>query len=150
MDYQDRLESGMGIALRKVFHFDVPPEAYQAEACVLTCFDARFELAVRKFLRRRGLALCDQIRIPGAAKALAAPAAEGDRDFVLRMVATSIALHRPARMVLTGHNDCGAYIGRPREEVAADISRAGDVIRAALPSLSIERYFFDFDGVYEV
>jgi len=140
----------MGIAVRKVFHFDVPPEAYQAEACVVTCFDARFDLAVRKFLRRRGMALCDQIRIPGAAKALAAPAAAGDRDFVLRMVATSIALHRPARIVLTGHNDCGAYLGRPPEEVAADIWRAGEVIHAALPSLPIERYFFDFDGVYEL
>ena len=136
--------------MQKVFHFDSPVEVYQADACVLTCFDARFELAVRKFLRRRGVALCDQIKIPGAAKALAAPASEGDRDFVLRMLATSIALHGPKRMILTGHADCGAYMGRPLGEVTADITRAAEVIRGAQPSLAIECYFFDFDGVYQV
>jgi hypothetical protein len=136
--------------MQKVFHFDSPVEVYRADACVLTCFDARFDLAARKFLRRRGVAIYDQIKIPGAAKALAAPVSEGDRDFVLRMLATSIALHGPARMILTGHADCGAYIGRPPEEVAADIVRAVEVIRAAQPSLAVECYFFDFDGVYQV
>ena len=136
--------------MQKLFHLDSPVEVYQADACVLTCFDARFELVVRKFLRRRGMAFYDQIKIPGAAKALAAPYSEGDRDFVLRMVATSIALHRPARMIITGHNDCGAYIGRPPEEVTADIARAAEVIRVAQPALAMERYFFDYDGVYQV
>jgi len=136
--------------MQKLFHFDSPVEVYQADACVLTCFDARFELVVRKFLRRRGLALYDQIKIPGAAKALAAPVGEGDREFVLRMVATSMALHGSTRMIVTGHNDCGAYIGRPREEVLADIAQAAEAIRAAQPSLAVERYFFDFDGVYQV
>jgi hypothetical protein len=136
--------------MQKLFHFDSPVEVYRADACVLTCFDARFELVVRKFLRRRGVVLCDQIKIPGAAKALARPASEGDRDFVLRMLATSMALHGSARMILTGHNDCGAYIGRPPEEVIADIARAAEVIRGAQPSLAVERYFFDFDGVYQV
>jgi hypothetical protein len=53
-------------------------------------------------------------------------------------------------MILTGHNDCGAYIGRPPSEVAADIARAAEVIRGAQPSLAIESYFFDFDGVYQM
>ncbi len=136
--------------MQKLFHFDSPVEVYRADACVLTCFDARFELAVRKFLRRQGVALYDQIKIPGAAKSLAAPASEGDRDFVLRMVATSIALHGPARMILTGHADCGAYIGRPPEEATADIARAAEAIRAAQPALAVECYFFDFDGVYQL
>jgi len=136
--------------MQKLFHFDSPVEVYQSGACVLTCFDARFDLATRKFLRRRGIEMYDRIAIPGAAKALADPANEGDRDFVLRMVATSIALHGSARMILTGHNDCGAYIGRPPEEVVAGIVGAAEVIHSAQPSLAIERYFFDFDGVYQV
>lgn len=136
--------------MEKLFHFDSPVEVYRSDACVLTCFDARFELVVRKFLPRRGVVAYDQIKIPGAARALAAPASEGDRDFVLRMVATSIALHGSARMILTGHADCGAYLGRPPEEVAADIERAAEVIGAAQPSLAIERYFFDFDGAYQL
>jgi hypothetical protein len=136
--------------MEKVFHFDSPVEVYQADACVLTCFDARFELVVRKFLRRRGVSLYDQIKIPGAARALAAPANDNDRDFVLRMLATSIALHGPKRMILTGHADCGAYIGRPTDDVVADIARAAEVIHGAQPALAVERYFFDFDGVYQV
>ena len=136
--------------MRKLFHFDSQVPVYRADACVLTCIDARFELVARKYLRRRGIEMYDQIRIPGAAKALANPAGEGDRDFVLRMVATSIALHGSARMILTGHNDCGAYLSRPPEEVIADIVRAADVIRAAYPSLPVELYFFDFDGAYQV
>jgi len=136
--------------VQKLFHFDSPAEVYQADACVLTCFDARFDLAVRKFLRRRGAAVYDQIKIPGAAKALAAPASEGDRDFVLRMVATSVALHHPPRMILTGHMECGGYPGSPPEEIAADLDRAAEVIHAAQPSLAIERYFIAFDGVYQL
>jgi len=136
--------------MNKLFHFDSPVEVYKADACVLTCFDARFEVVVQKFLRRRGAAVYDQIKIPGGSRALAAPAKDGDRDFVLRMLATSIALHAPERMILTGHADCGAYIRRPVEEVAADISAAAEVIRVAQPQLKVETYFFAFDGVYQV
>jgi len=134
--------------MQKLFHFDSPAEVYHADACVLTCFDARFEQVVKKFLRKRGVTLYDQIKIPGAAKALGSPAAEGDRDFVLRMIATSMGLHGAQRMILTGHNDCGAYPGLPPEAVTADIDSAARVIHSAQPSLAIERYFFDFDGVY--
>jgi len=42
------------MAMEKVFHFDSPREVYRADACVITCFDARFDLAVRKFLKLRG------------------------------------------------------------------------------------------------
>jgi len=136
--------------MEKIFHFDSPAEVYQAKACVLTCFDARFTLAARKFLRRCGIAPCDRIQIPGAARWLAAPATDGERDFVLGMLATSIALHGAGRVVVTGHADCGAYHGRPQAEIAADVTRAAEVIRAAQPSLAIECYFFDFDGVYRL
>ncbi|MGB7758208.1 MAG: carbonic anhydrase [Bryobacteraceae bacterium] len=136
--------------MQKLFHFDSPAGEYKADACVLTCFDARFDLAARKFLRRRGVEIYDQIKIPGSVRALADPASEGDRDFVLRMVATSMARHGSERMILTGHKNCGGYLGQPAEEVIAGITRAAEVIRAAQPSLAVECYFLDFDGVYQV
>jgi hypothetical protein len=39
---------------------------------------------------------------------------------------------------------------RPRRGRSADIARAAEVIRGAQPSLAIESYFFDFDGVYQM
>ena len=136
--------------LRKTFHFDSPVPVYQADACVVTCFDARFDQAIRKFLKRRGIELFDQVKIPGSAKALGAPDSESDRDFAMRMLRTSIRLHHPARFLLIGHNDCGAYPGLPPSAVASDLIQAGAFLRQAEPSIPVEIYFADFDGVYEI
>jgi hypothetical protein len=134
----------------KLFHFDSPQEVYTADACVISCFDARFDVAMRKFLKRRGIALFDHVKIPGSAKALAAPDCEGDRDFVLKMVRTSMRLHRSARVLILAHNECGAYPGVPADAIAADVARAAQVLLAAEPSLAVECYFVDFDGVYRI
>ena len=138
------------IAMDKLFHFDSPQEVYAADACVISCFDARFDLAMRKFLKRRGVATYDQVKIPGSAKSLAAPECEPDRDFVLRMVRTSIRLHNPRRLLLLAHNECGAYPGAPGDEVTADLLRAAAVLQDAIPALPVECYFADFDGIYQV
>jgi len=136
--------------MEKVFHFDCPQEVYQADACVISCFDARFDMATRKFLKRRGVATFDHVKIPGSAKALAAPDSNSERDFVLRMVRTSIRLHDSTLAILIGHNDCGAYPGCPPEQVVSDLVRAASVLLAAEPSLTAECYFADFDGIYRV
>jgi hypothetical protein len=136
--------------MRKLFHFDVSRPVYAADACVITCFDARFDLAIRKFLKRRGIITYDNVRIPGSGKWLAEPVCDSDRDFLLRMVRTSIILHCPPRALLIAHNDCGAYIGAPVETIVADVLRSADVLRAAEPALSVETYFADFDGIYEI
>src|ERR1035441_9593023 len=136
--------------MQKLFHFDCPREVYQADACIISCFDARFDLAVRKFLKRRGIVTYDQIKIPGSAKSLATPDTEADRDFVLRMVRTSMRLHRPARVWMFAHSDCGAYPGIPVETQTADLLTAAQVLQAAEADLSVECFFADFDGIYSV
>jgi len=136
--------------MQKLFHFDCPQEVYQAEACVISCFDARFVLPLRKFLKRRGISLYDHIQIPGSVKALAEPERDGDRDFVLGLVRTSLRLHRPGRVLLFAHNDCGAYPGVPAEIIAGDVVKAAAVLRAAEPALQIESFFCDFDGIYGI
>src|SRR5690242_21577612 len=118
--------------LQKILHFDSPTEVYKADACVVTCFDARFDAAVRKFLKRREVALFDQVKIPGSAKALGAPDCEPDRDFAMRMLRTSIRLHRPSRFLLIGHNDCGAYPGRSEEHTSELQSHVNLVCRLVL------------------
>ncbi|MGO9261895.1 MAG: carbonic anhydrase [Bryobacteraceae bacterium] len=133
----------------KLFHFDSPREHYLADACVISCYDARFDLAVRKFLKSRGIAVYDQVKIPGSAKALAAPESDRDRDFVLGMVRISMRLHHAARVLLIGHNECGGYSGAPAEAIVADLFRAAAVLLAAEPTLAVECYFADFDGIYQ-
>lgn len=136
--------------LRKILHFDSPVEVYTADACVITCFDARFDAAIRKLLGRSEITLYDHVKIPGSAKVLGAPDCEADRDFAMRMVRTSIRLHHPARFLLIGHNDCGAYPGKPPAVVSADLLLAATYLRAAEPSIPVQTYFADFDGIYEV
>jgi len=136
--------------MRKLLHFDSPTEVYRAEACVITCFDARFDPAIRKFLKRRGVAVVDHIKIPGSAKALGAPDNESDRDFVMRMIRTSMRLHGSNLVLMLGHNDCGAYPGAPPEAVTADLLAAARFLRSAQPDLAVETYFTDFDGIYEI
>ena len=136
--------------MQKVLHFDSPVEVYQADACGISCYDARFDLAIRKFLKRRGLGLVDHLKIPGGAKAFGAPLKEPDRDFALRGVRISLTLHNPKLALIIGHADCGAYAGAPNEQVITDLIRAAEVVRAAEPSLAVETFFADFDGIYSV
>jgi len=136
--------------MQKLYHFDCPREVYQADACVISCFDARFDLLLRKFLKRRGIAIYDHVKIPGSVKSLAVPERDSDRDYVLGMVRTSLRLHRPSQLLLFAHNDCGAYPGVPAELVAADVVTAAGFLRTAEPALAIECYFCDFDGIYSV
>jgi hypothetical protein len=136
--------------MEKVLHFDSPAPVYRADACVITCYDARFDAALKKFFKRRGLAIYDQMKLAGSAKALAAPASEEEKEFVLGMVRTSVRLHGSPLTLIIGHNDCGAYEGRPAEEIAADVVQAAQVVRTGVPGMAVECYFADFDGVYRL
>src|SRR5277367_3505753 len=134
--------------MQKLFHFDCPLEVYRADACVISCFDFRFDTQLRKFLKRRGAAIYDHVKIPGSVKAVAAPDRDSDRDLVLSMLRTSLRLHGPQRLMLFGHNDCGAYPGVPPDTVAADVVKAAAYFAGVEPQLQIESYFCDFDGIY--
>ena len=138
--------------MQKVFHFDSPAEVYAADACVITCFDARFDLAVKKFLKRRGIVLFDHVKIPGSAKPLADGMANGNKGCgcIVNAVRTSIGLHRANLVLIMSHNECGAYPGVAADVVAADAARAAAFLTAVEPSLAVEGYFADFDGIYRV
>ena len=144
--------------MRKRFHLDSPAAHYQADAAVLWCFDDRMTLVVQKFLKRIGAARVDSVRIAGGAMALASPTSEFEQKYVLDQLGLSRKLHRAQRVILIAHRDCGAYGGSARfrgdaeAEAAfhsAELARAADVIRTALPEVSVESYFADFDGVWE-
>ena len=91
------------------FWFATDREVYRAGACAMSCFDARFETVVRKFLQRCGAAPVDHVRVAGGPKALAEDGAA--REFLLEQVRASVRLHAPARVILLAHSDCGACGG---------------------------------------
>jgi len=145
--------------MRKVFHFDAPREKYHCDAAIVWCFDNRFELGFRKFLKRIGVLNSDPIKIAGGAKCLASPEHESERGFVLDQIRKSIRLHGTRRVILMLHSDCGAYGGLAgfhndaRAEadcLAGEMNRAAASLAAAIPGIAIEGYFVDFEGVWEV
>ena len=145
--------------MKKVFHFDAPREKYHCDAAILWCFDNRFELGFRKFLKRIGVINSDPIKIAGGAKVLASPERESEREFVLDQIRKSIRLHGTKRVILMLHSDCGAYGGLDgafRGDSAAEsahhlreLQRAATNVRAAIPEIEVEGYFVDFEGIWD-
>ena len=148
----------MESAMQKVFHFDSPREKYHCDAAVIWCFDNRFELGFRKFLKRRGIFNSDPIKIAGGAKSLASPEHESDREFLLDQIRKSIRLHGTKHVILMLHSDCGAYGGlaafgdnaqREAEHHSHELKKAAENLRSAIPVVEISGYFVNFEGVYE-
>jgi hypothetical protein len=144
--------------MHKVFHFDAPREQYQCDAAIVWCFDNRFELGFRKFLKRVGVRFSDPIKIAGGAKCLASPEHDGEREFVLEQIRKSMRLHGTRRVILMVHSDCGAYGGLaafgndPQAEARHhrdELHRAAAVVLKAIPEIQVDGYFVDFEGVWE-
>lgn len=147
------------MVMKKVFYFDAPREKYHCDAAILWCFDNRFELGFRKFLKRIGVMNSDPIKIAGGAKVLASPEHESDREFVLDQIRKSIRLHGTKRVILMLHSDCGAYgglaggfRGDPAVEAAHhehDLQLAAANLKGAIPGIDVQGYFVDFEGIWD-
>src|SRR5258708_14769492 len=130
--------------MRKVFHFDAPRDKYHCDAALLGCFDNRFELGFRKFLKRIGVVNSDPIKIAGGAKCVASPEHESHREFGLEQIRKSMRLHGTRRVILMLHSDCSAYGGlagtfggaaaAEAEHHDRELRRAADTVRAELPA----------------
>jgi carbonic anhydrase len=146
--------------VKRVFHFNSPSEKYHCDAVVVACFDHRFDLVLRKFLKRIGIVNPDPIIVAGGAKSLASPHHEGDRVFLLEQVEKSIKLHGTDRVILLLHSDCGAYGSLHevfKDDQTAEVEHhrnelrlAYATLKTAFPKLSIECYFVDFEGVWQL
>jgi hypothetical protein len=145
--------------MKKVFHFDAPREKYHCDAAILWCFDNRFELGFRKFLKRIGVANSDPIKVAGGAKCLASPELETEREFVLEQIRKSMRLHGTRRVILMVHSDCGAYgglaggFGGNAQAEAAHLQRelalAAANLLKAIPGIAVQGYFVDFEGIWD-
>ena len=145
--------------MKKVFHFEAPRENYHCDAAILWCFDHRFDLGFRKFLKRIGVANSDPIKVAGGAKCLASPEHEAEREFVLEQIRKSMRLHGTSRVILMVHSDCGAYgglaggFGGDAQAEAAhhqrELARAAANLLETIPGIEVQGYFVDFEGVWD-
>jgi carbonic anhydrase len=135
------------IPMNKVFHFDSPRDRYKCDAAVVWCFDNRFEILLRKLVKRLGIT-----------KYLASPDNERDREFVLNQIRLSMRLHETSHVILMLHSDCGAYGGlaafgddakKEAENHRAELQRATSYLLSQIPELTVTPYFVDFEGVWE-
>lgn len=143
--------------MRKMLHFDSPREPYRCDGALVSCYDARITPALRKLLKRCGVARPDIVRLAGGAMSLASPEHESHRGFVLEQIRKSIGLHGTERVLLAAHADCGAYGGLAafRGDTQAEarhhqneLARAAEYVRGAFPQIRVECYFVDFEGVW--
>jgi carbonic anhydrase len=145
--------------VKKVFHANAPREQYFCDAAVLGCFDNRFQLGFEKYLKRQGILSTDPIKVAGGAKNLASPERESDREFIIEQIRKSIRLHETQLAILMVHSDCGAYGGLAAfdgdtaveaRHHEAELRRAVDCLRTALPAIQVRAYFVDFEGVWAI
>jgi carbonic anhydrase len=145
--------------MRKVFHFDSPRERYKCEAAVVWCFDNRFEMVLRKLLKRLGVGYFDPIRIAGGTKYLASADDEANRTFVLEQIRISMRLHETKTVILMLHSDCGAYGGlaafgddaeKEAQNHQAQLQIAASYLLSQIPELTVKPYFVNFEGVWEL
>ncbi len=115
--------------------------------------------AVRKFLKKQGIERPDMIVVAGGAKTLASPRNDFERDFILEQVRMSIRLHQTNRVLVMSHSDCATYGGLAhfkgdRDAEAAhhrtEFLRAAELVTTNFPGISVEPYFVNFDGMWEV
>ena len=157
-DNGKQLQLSLGL-MKKIFHFDSPSDQYVADAAVLCCFDHRISRAVRKFLKKQEIERADMIVVAGGAKTLASPRNDFEQDFILEQVRMSIRLHKTERVLVMSHSDCATYGGLAQfkgdknaeaEHHRGELLRAGQLLTAHFPDISVEPYFVKFDGVWEV
>jgi hypothetical protein len=141
--------------------FDSSKDHYQAEECIVWCYDARFSELYDAFLAQRQFSKSkiDLVKCAGGAQALALESGP-DHDVFSSQIAKSIKLHHTDRVILMVHMDCGGYGGskafgddRKKEwnHHAAELQKAADFVRATFPEIkTVESLIADFDGIREI
>jgi hypothetical protein len=136
-------------------------EHYQAEVCIVWCYDTRFSDLYDVFIAQRGFSKSriDLVKGAGGAQALAADSG-ADRETFRSQVEKSIRLHRTERVILALHMDCGGYGGskafaddheREWNHHRAELEKAATFVFHEFPGIKeIECHIADFDGLHLV
>ena len=151
--------------MKLVVKFKSPKEHYDADACIVWCFDNRFDELLEETKKVFNLSATDVLEIAGGAMSLTGRGSAGNDDainFVSDQVEKSIKLHHTPLVMLMLHKDCGAYkaLGLPvkgeneTELLKLDLEQAAIILARYLAEKGyrpkIRTYIADFDGLWEV
>jgi hypothetical protein len=146
--------------MKRLIPEPVPEEHYDADACVVWCFDDRFTNLYTSFYRHEEFAHIDMVKVAGGAKGLASPAEQTEQAYLLDQIEKSLKLHHPPLIVLMVHAGCGAYgkqfpsKDEETEFYKAELEKAETTVNNFLAekgkSAKILKYYADFGGLWEL
>jgi len=113
------------------------------EALVIRCIDYRFVTSSRNFITSQGwLDKYDLITFPGASKNI---------HLLFDAIEVSNSLHKPKKVVIVDHEDCGAF-GKNNsfEEHRRSLHKAKRLLDVVFPALAVELFYNSFEGVKKV
>ena len=148
--------------MKKVISFKSDKKHYNADACIVWCFDNRFSDLLSTFKKKFGLRYTDDLEIAGGAMNLVGYGSGENKQFVLDQVEKSIELHKTPLVILMAHKDCGAYkaLGLPTKGdnwtdlLKDDLNTAKIALAEYLEQdgykPNIQAYIAGFDGLWEI
>ncbi len=104
---------------------------------IVHCMDFRIQPAIEKWLDEKGYAGdTDRISFAGSCE---------EKDLVMRMVDLSCRIHGTEHIILTMHEDCGAYGGSAafespeleRDTLVADMMKVRRLVRNKHPKVAV-------------
>jgi hypothetical protein len=150
--------------MKQVVKFKSDSKHYDADACIVWCFDNRFGRLLEETKRKLNLKYTDDVEVAGGAMGLTGrgSAWKDKSNYIADQVEKSIRLHHTPLVVLMVHKDCGAYktLGLPFKSVSEtqllkdDLNEAKKELEQYLAKKEyrpvIKTYIADFDGLWEV
>ncbi len=133
--------------------------SHQCQTLVIHCIDFRLGKTIKKYLEGQNLlGDCDIVSVAGAAKNIASPENDSEREFLMKQIDISKKLHNINEVILINHSDCGAYGGssafnsntEEKERHFQDMERATNIIREKYHDLKIKKMLADIDDSGDV
>lgn len=112
---------------------------HSCPSILVSCIDFRIQPAVEEWARKNlGRGQYDRVCRAGGVK---------DLPEIMSQIDLSVKLHDIKKVVLTNHEDCGAYGQAGTEEKhRRDLLAAAAAVTSKYPNLSVETYFVRLDG----
>lgn len=119
------------------------------------CMDFRLGPKMKEFMEQNNLmGDADLVSIAGSAKNLVSPET---KDFALRQIEISMALHGMRVVHLMNHTDCGAYGGKKvfeddeaeYQKLTSDLKEAANIVKSKWPDLEVKLWLAHIDEIGE-